>query len=239
MDWYPWYPALYRKATMHLTIAQDGAYRRLIDEYMTNGFPLPSNGSAIARIIGISLEEWEKIAPAILPFFQQKGELLHNERCDIELERQARLSNKRSEVAKKAAQKRNSNQIDMGNCQAFAEQNSATRQDKTRQESISKDIDLGERMNGHSANGQLAMLPEPPKRKGRRRKPDTPWPDGFVLTPELATYSRSKLPTVRPQTIFEEFQNWHTAKGSLFADWPAAFRTWVGKAANRANGVRR
>lgn len=229
MDWYPWYPALYRKATMHLTIAQDGAYRRLIDEYMTNGFPLPSNGAAIARIIGISLEEWESIAPAILSFFQQKGDLLHNERCDIELERQARLSRKRSEVAKKAAQKRNNNQLDAGNCSANGQQNSATRQDKTRQESISKDIDSAViKVNGnHGLFPSTETLP-----KSSRKKPKRPFPDDFELTPELASYSRQRLPTTNAKHVFEHFKNHHTAKGNLMADWAAAFRTWVNNQAD-------
>src|SRR5262249_4899577 len=39
MDWYPWYSDLYEADTLHLTPAQDGIYRRLIDWYMSKRRP--------------------------------------------------------------------------------------------------------------------------------------------------------------------------------------------------------
>lgn len=104
-------------------------------------------------------------------------------------------------------------------------------------------------MNGHQVNGtnghhaepvtggQLTLLPKGPKPD--RKKPRTAWPADFTLNSEMATYCRTKLPATRPQALFEEFQNYHTAQGSIFASWPAAWRTWVDNAAKRAAGVRR
>lgn len=96
-------------------------------------------------------------------------------------------------------------------------------------------------VNGHhaesAAGGQLALLTPPPKPD--RKKPRSAWPADFALTSEMATYCRTKLPATRPQALFEEFQNYHTAQGSIFASWPAAWRTWVDNAAKRAQGIRR
>lgn len=64
--------------------------------------------------------------------------------------------------------------------------------------------------------------------KPTRKKPVRPFPEDFALDEEMAAYSRKHLPAIRPQTIFENFKNHHLAKGSQFADWRAAFRTWVG-----------
>lgn len=88
-DWYPWYVQAWRKNTMHLTVAQDGAYRRLIDEYYMTRGPLPDNDNALARIAGVSADEWAVLAPAVRPFFEAShGKLIHR-RCEEELHAQA------------------------------------------------------------------------------------------------------------------------------------------------------
>tara|TARA_R110000787_G_scaffold210279_1_gene320146 strand:- start:274 stop:786 length:513 start_codon:yes stop_codon:yes gene_type:complete len=131
MDWFPWYPTLYKADTLNLTIAEDGAYRRLIDEYMVSRLPLPNNRTALARIIGISTSDFDAIAEQVLSKFNASAEVLHNKRCDIELNRQDSLSKKRSNVAKAAHKKRN----DSSGVEAIAEQmpgnSTNTRQDKT------------------------------------------------------------------------------------------------------------
>ena len=43
---------------MHLNPFQDGCYLRLVDHYMETRQPLADNDAALARIIGISVEEW-------------------------------------------------------------------------------------------------------------------------------------------------------------------------------------
>jgi hypothetical protein len=73
----------------------------------------------------------------------------------------------------------------------------------------------------------------PPKResipKTRRRKAQTPWPDGFHLGDEQAEHAEHKAgwDLSRAFAEFERFQNYHIGKGSAFADWNAAWRMWV------------
>jgi len=133
MDWYPWYPALYKADTLDLTLEQDGAYRRLIDHYMETRLPLPDDNNALARIIGISPKDFRAIAKQLRSKFKAIAGELHSKRCDIELNRQDSLSKKRSEVAKAAHKKRNKN----NSVQAIAEQLQSncnnTGQDKTGQ----------------------------------------------------------------------------------------------------------
>lgn len=108
MDWYPWYFTLYEQHTMHLDPYQDGCYRRLIDHYMKTRAPLPDNDQALARIIGISYENWMGQAAAIIrPFFKPDGagNLLHN-RCDRELHYQDSKTRHLSESGKKGAEAR-------------------------------------------------------------------------------------------------------------------------------------
>ena len=42
-----------------------------------------------------------------------------------------------------------------------------------------------------------------------------------------------------PDTEVEAFKDYHLAKGSLMADWEAAFRTWLRNAARWNNGTTR
>lgn len=63
----------------------------------------------------------------------------------------------------------------------------------------------------------------------------TSLPDGFLLSEKMLAYAQSKgLDPPRITREFERFCDHHRAKGSLFADWEAAWRTWVGRAADYA-----
>lgn len=105
-EWFPWYPTLYEADTLHLTVAQDGIYRRLIDWYMQKRRPLPNNAQALAAICRIGLAEWEENAAVVLPFFRAKGAELHHKRCNEVLDQQDKRSGQRSEIAKKGAEAR-------------------------------------------------------------------------------------------------------------------------------------
>jgi uncharacterized protein YdaU (DUF1376 family) len=89
--WFPWYPTKFSRDTQHLGLAEDAAYRRLIDAYMQHGEPLPDNDAALARMIGVGKDEWLTVAPAVRPFFEaSNGKLVHS-RCHKELMQQACL----------------------------------------------------------------------------------------------------------------------------------------------------
>lgn len=67
----------------------------------------------------------------------------------------------------------------------------------------------------------------------------TSLPDGFLLSEKMRAYAQSKgLDPPKITREFERFCDHHRAKGSLFADWEAAWRTWVGNALeySRKNG---
>lgn len=107
-DWYPWYPVLFKADTLHLTAAQDGIYRRLIDWYMETRRPLPDNDQALAGIARVGLQEWLDVAAIVRPYFFSKAGKLHQKRCDNELDRQDKFAARRSEVGRKGAEARHS-----------------------------------------------------------------------------------------------------------------------------------
>jgi hypothetical protein len=81
----------------------------------------------------------------------------------------------------------------------------------------------------------------PDAEKKSRKKPARPMPDIFPMSEAMRAYAekrgyRYEIPPsftnfkARPgpaQEMFEAFKNHHGAKGSIFADWEAAWRTWV------------
>ena len=140
MEWYPWYPQLYQQKTLSLTLAEDAAYRRLLDAYMTSRQPLPDDDSALARLIGIGVDEWRAIAPKVREYFKAKSGKLWNQRCDTELLRQDRRTKKHSEISKKGAAARWNKNKDLhadGKPTALpsVSRTDATGQDKTRENS--------------------------------------------------------------------------------------------------------
>lgn len=103
LDWFPWYPHDFRRDTYHLTLEEDGAYRRLIDEYMITRKPLPNDSGALARILGIPTTDWHRIAPNVMRFFRARNSVLIHKRCESELRAQNARHNRFSERGKKAA----------------------------------------------------------------------------------------------------------------------------------------
>lgn len=63
----------------------------------------------------------------------------------------------------------------------------------------------------------------------KSKKASTAFPEGFALDDAMRKYAGDRgFAGVNVERMFERFSNHHRAKGSKFADWHAAWRTWVG-----------
>jgi uncharacterized protein YdaU (DUF1376 family) len=80
--YFAWFPTIYQQDTQHLTLAECGAYRRLIDHYMMTRSPLPCSDKALARIVGCGVDEWVPISENVKAFFKAKEGFLHHKFCD-------------------------------------------------------------------------------------------------------------------------------------------------------------
>lgn len=59
------------------------------------------------------------------------------------------------------------------------------------------------------------------------RKRASRFPEGFLLTDDRrAVAIRHGIPVARVDGVYEHFRDHHTAKGTIFVDWDAAWRTW-------------
>lgn len=65
----------------------------------------------------------------------------------------------------------------------------------------------------------------------RRRKPEVPIPDGWVPNERnIADAQERGFTAWEIEDEADKFRNHHTSKGTLFRDWDAGWRTWLGKA---------
>lgn len=64
-------------------------------------------------------------------------------------------------------------------------------------------------------------------RKSGKPPARIPFPEDFSLTEERRAEVLRICPGLDPEIFFEEFRDGATAKGCLYADWPAAWRTWL------------
>jgi len=91
--------------TVHLTAEEHGAYLRLLFAYWRSG-PPKDDDRTLARIAGMSIDEWAEIRPMVEPFFDVlHGQWLHW-RLDEELEAAYDAINKASNAGRAAAKAR-------------------------------------------------------------------------------------------------------------------------------------
>lgn len=83
--WYPHYVRDFKAKTGHLSLAEKGAYRALMDEYWERQGPLPADDKALCRLVGAFPEEWAEVRDSILPFFEERDGMLHHRRIDEEI----------------------------------------------------------------------------------------------------------------------------------------------------------
>lgn len=82
---------------------------------------------------------------------------------------------------------------------------------------------------GHGSSSSSSVK----EKKEGVRKRSTPArasqiPDAFPSDVEFA-WCREHRPELDPPRVGQVFRDFHLAKGSAMKDWPAAWRTWVGK----------
>ena len=88
MDWYPHHIDDYDADTLRLTLAEDGAYSRLLRWYYKHERPLPDDEVALAAICRIGIDEWRVLDPKIRRFFVTRDtrvsheSVLFHKRCD-------------------------------------------------------------------------------------------------------------------------------------------------------------
>lgn len=88
MNYYEHHLGDYLRDTAHLTMLEDGAYRRLLDAYYIRETPLPAAPREVYRLVrAASKQDREAVDTVLREFFTEGPDGWRHSRCDREIER--------------------------------------------------------------------------------------------------------------------------------------------------------
>jgi uncharacterized protein YdaU (DUF1376 family) len=198
LNYYEHHLGDYLRDTAHLSMIEDGAYRRLIDLYYTREDLLPPNLDAICRLIRARSED-EKAAVIVVldEFFTRSDDGYRHKRCDAEVARYHEKQEKARSSANARWTRSERNAVAMP---TQCEGNALQTPDSIHQSPVTK---------------------KPAKRAACQI------PTDFELTEADRTFATDRLTNVDVSEMFIAFRDFHVGKGTLAKDWHATWRTWV------------
>jgi len=201
------------RATRHLSRIERSVYSDLIDLYYDTEQQLPLDVSLICRkILARTNEESTAVEQTLNEFFTKTPTGWYHERCETVID----------EYKANTSQK------------ALAGRASAAKKALKRQQALNGDSTGVERAyNGTSTNQEPKTInQEPVVTQGKPAKRKTRLPENFE--PNETGVEMANKAGLNVRSELAKFVNHHTANGTLFLDWQAAFRTGIGKAQSYA-----
>lgn len=205
--WYPHYTADYERKTSHLTMLEDGAYRRMLDHYYATCKPLPLGAEHLYRICrAFADEERCAIDKVLKAFFVRKRDGYHNERADEEIAKTDGIVEKRRKAALSRYAKAPANAVQMDT------QSQSQSQSQSQKEEDTPSLRSG--------------VAHP--RKAKTSIPDN-FPDDDARRRAQEVWSKKGRPDLVASVLDEmtAFRDHHISNGKTSADWAASWRTWV------------
>ena len=208
MNYYSHHIGDYTKDTAHLSILEDGSYRRLMDRYYTTEAPLPSDEAALFRVVRArSSDEQEAVRVVLAEFFQLTEAGWTHKRCEAEIESFKAKSGKAAE----AANKRWSKPADANAMPTQCERNANAMPTKN-QEPITN--------NQEPSNSKAKAAP-------KARKPTkTALPEDFCLSDSVIAWAE-RSGHLNLQAHFDSFVRKAKASGYMYVDWDQALQNAV------------
>ncbi|MCP5116935.1 MAG: DUF1376 domain-containing protein [bacterium] len=209
--------------TMHLSIEEFGAYTMLlIVSWRSPGCDLPDDDVDMARYCRVTARRWrERLRPRLKPFFVVAEGRWNQKRLQKERRYVARNSAKKAENGAKGGRAKALKSKETTLASAVAPipipniPPSSLSKDKLE---APPDDDL--------------KIPEFLKRDEPRKKRASAMPKDFSpdkIPDDMRGFAKTKgVVGPRAEQQWGRFVNHHTAKGSRFVDWMAAWRNWVG-----------
>lgn len=224
--WMPLYIGDYLADTMRLSTVEHGAYLLLLMEYWRQG-PLDNDDKALAGIAKLDRKVWEReVGPAVRRFFVlQDDGLLHQKRVDAERNKASINSAKKQAAAQARWDKDDAHQNaggdPSGGANGHAYASACASQEDEQTACPYAGVPPSPSSSTEKKNKAPSLRSVPQKRRERLRDDWAPSEAGERFAQDQGLDIRSEA---------QKFRNHHTAKGSLMADWDAAWRTWCGNA---------
>jgi len=223
--WMPFYVNDFRVATLGMATDEIGVYTTMILLAWERGGPLPGDDDELRSILKCCFRDfhgntYNRIVPKLLKkfFYRDENGDWRQKRVEKELKKAEKISEKQSETARKrwekAAQKTDEALKTNGNADAGAMplQSQSQPHNKTETPNLLEG-GLGE-TTAH--------------RKASRAKPRTSISeDQQPAERDCEAAKEAGLSGAAFREEWRKFRDYHRAKGSLMADWSAAWRTWL------------
>lgn len=210
----PLWTDAYLADTSHLTTLEHGAYLLLLMVmWRTRDKSLPDDDKLLARYCKLTPSQWRRMKPIIRDFFTVEGGCWRQSRLTDEANAVKQHRERQAKAGRASALKRK------GRHSTTVQPKGNQTPTPTPTPNVSTNVDT----------------PHNPPSKSKPKRASS-LPDDF--TPSL-TQKAQKIVASWPRGMFEreldKFRDHHTAKGSTFKDWQAAFRTWISNADQWSN----
>lgn len=224
MNRYDRYPGDYLRDTLTLTMAQDGAYTRLIDFYYSSELPIPvSDAMAAARCRN---NDDEAVTQWVLArFFTLTALGYRHERIENEIQK----ARPRIVAAKLNGIKGGRPRKNPVGSSWVTQQEPSTEPSRNPDRNLPSPSPSIDQKQEHTPQASLTIRQDQ-SRGGRL-------PDDWQPTPELIEYARAKRPGMNIADQAEAFRDYWHAKagaGARKVDWNLTFKTWIRSEYNQA-----
>jgi uncharacterized protein YdaU (DUF1376 family) len=212
------YVADYTADTQHLTCEEDGAYWRLLRAMWRSKGVLRNDPKFLARICGVTLPRWLKMAPTIMDLFTVDDGRITQKRLSEEFEKAAGKSQKRSRAgalggkvtALKNKEKAQANAAPMPQHSLEPE----------------SDTPLKNPTDSHPPMGEVIPFEKPkPQRRKERRCPPRWEPDETTLA-VACELGFTDAGLEAEMVVFRDHEF-----GTPKSDWNGTFRNWLRRSA--------
>ncbi len=225
MNYYEHHLGDYLRDTAHLSMTEDGAYRRLLDAYYIAEAPFPDDKRELLKVArAVTKAEREAVDYVLKKFFvYEAGSGWLHSRCEREI---ARYKAKQSK-AKASAEARWGARSEQCERNANASDKHDAQDMRTHSERNANGMHRAPVPRHQSPDTSIPSGDKPPQERPRRA---SRLPADWALPPEWRDWSRSNRPDLDPAKVAERFRDFWVAKAGKDGaklDWAATWRNWV------------
>lgn len=216
LAYFPLYPDDFEAATAHLSMAEDGAYNRLLRLcWRMPGCTIPADRQWVYRRLRAHTTDDRALVELVLSeFFTEANGRLSNARLLREFEKAQECHNRRKEAGSKGGRKKTEQKQanEPSNALAMQEQCSSNQNHNQNHNHI-EDTDVSS-----------PPLPPTPKSKGTRLPPDWMPSEDDIQAARNITLTEQEIS--RERDNFRDFWISKAGSGATKLDWSATWRVW-------------
>jgi uncharacterized protein YdaU (DUF1376 family) len=226
VNYYPHHIGDYLTDTAHLTMVEDGAYRRLLDLYYSRERPIPADVSRVCRLVrAATVEERGAVESVLAEFFFLDGEAWRHKRCDREILKAAAARTKARENGLKGGRPKglvHNPEKTQPVISGFPNGNLDKTQGKAPNPNPNTQS-IGSSTDSEGVQGESQSVAAAPHRRAQKGGSRFSAP----TLDQVADYCHERGNQINPEKFHDYYESngWKVGKSAM-KDWKAAVRNW-------------